>query len=271
MPSSIRHNWSLIQKAHDEGATWRELQSAFGVGFSSLANATRRGDFSSRSASEAWRVAREKCRKVSGKRIRATKYNWDLIQKFHDEGGTWREARSAFGVTMGAISKAVKRGDFRPRNVSEAVRLARKKGRGRAFHTAATKAKMSITRIRFLEANPDKNPYRLYHSSKKSYPEQRFEEALKAEGITGWIYAYQNSIYEYDFAFPEQKIDVEIDGRTHLLEHVQKIDRRRDAFSMSRGWAVLRFSAKRVKHDMGGCIQELKDMLAMRNATELVV
>jgi very-short-patch-repair endonuclease len=270
MARTIRYNWSLIQKAHDEGATWRELQSAFGVSLSSLAKAAKRGAFSPRSASEAWRVACEKGRKVVEKSARATKYNWPLIQKFHDEGGTWREARTAFGVTMGTLAKATKRGDFCPRNLSEAGRLARKKGRGRAFHTAATKAKMSKSRIRFLEANPDKNPYRLYHSSKKSYPEQRFEDALKAEGITGWIYAYQNSIYEYDFAFPGQKIDVEIDGRTHLMEHVQAIDRRRDAFSMSQGWAVLRFSASRVKHDVGGCIQELKDILAVRNTTELV-
>lgn len=201
--------------------------------------------------------------------MRPNKYDWTLIQKFHDEGGTWREARSAFGVTMGAIAKASKRGDFAPRNISEAVKLSRKKGRGKSFHTAETKAKMSKARIKFLEANPDKNPYRLYHSSKKSYPEQRFEDALKSKEITGWVYAYQNSIYEYDFAFPEQKIDVEIDGRTHLMEHVQEIDRRRDAFSRSQGWVVLRFSASRVKHDVYGCIKELEGVLAERNTQKL--
>jgi len=192
------------------------------------------------------------------------KYNWSEIQDFYDKGRTWREVRSVFGVTMGALAKASKRGDFIPRNNSQAAKLSRVRGNRPALHTKETKEKISQARVRYLEANPDKIPYRLYHSSRKSYPEQRFEAALVEAGITGWVYAYPNSIYEYDFAFPGQKIDVEIDGKTHLLENVQRIDRRRDAFSKEQGWLVLRFPASRVKQDVDGCIQELKKALRER-------
>lgn len=266
MAGVIKYDWSLIQKAHDEGSTWKELGAEFGVTVGGLHGASKRGDFSSRNASEAWRVALEKGRKVgrgAGGRVAGAgrTHNWAVIQKTHDEGATWRELGAEFGVSMSALAEASKNGNFTPRNGSEAVRLARRKGRFPTFHTAGTKAKMSISRIRYLTANPDKHPYRLYHSSKKSHPEQRFEDALVRTGVTGWQYAYQNGIYEYDFAFPKEKIDVEIDGGTHLKEHVKKIDRRRDEFSTGQGWRVLRFSASRVKRDLDGCISELREVL----------
>lgn len=128
-------------------------------------------------------------------------------------------------------------------------------------HTEETKEKIREARLLYLEANPDKVPYLLNHSSKKSYPEQVFENALIASGITGWVYNYQHGLYSYDFAFPEFKVDVEIDGGTHLNEKVKKIDERRDAFSLSRGWVVIRFTAKEVKKDVVGCMNKIKEVI----------
>jgi very-short-patch-repair endonuclease len=189
------------------------------------------------------------------------KYNWLKIQKFHDAGNTWREIQKHFGVCQAAISLARKRGDFISRNHSDANKIAYKKGRGCKKHSEQTKRKISKARIKYLTENPDKVPYLINHSSKKSYPETIFEQALISSGITGWVYAYQNGIYEYDFAWPKQKIDVEIDGSTHNLPKVQKIDARRDKFSIDNGWIVVRFSADRVKKDIISCINELKALL----------
>jgi very-short-patch-repair endonuclease len=189
------------------------------------------------------------------------KYNWLKIQKFHDAGNTWREIQKHFGVCQAAISLARKRGDFISRNHSDANKIAYKKGRGCKKHSEQTKRKISKARIKYLTENPDKVPYLINHSSKKSYPETIFEQALISSGITGWVYAYQNGMYEYDFAWPKQKIDVEIDGSTHNLPKVQKIDARRDKFSIDNGWIVVRFSADRVKKDIISCINELKALL----------
>ena len=61
---------------------------------------------------------------------------------------------------------------------------------------------------------------------------------------------------------PELKIDVEIDGATHLSEKVQKIDKKRDEFSVNEGWTVVRFTAKRVRNSIKECIEELKKIIS---------
>ncbi len=106
------------------------------------------------------------------------------------------------------------------------------------------KDKISKGRIKYLEENPDKVPYLINHSSKQSWPEKFFQKLLEDNEIAGWIYNYQCGIYSYDFAFPELKIDIEIDGATHQSEKVKAIDKRRDEYSKERGWKVLRIDAK---------------------------
>ena len=43
-------------------------------------------------------------------------------------------------------------------------------------HTENTKKKISDSRKKYLDEYPDQVPYRLYHSSKKSWPEITFEK-----------------------------------------------------------------------------------------------
>lgn len=115
---------------------------------------------------------------------------------------------------------------------------------------------------RYFKNNPNEIPYRKYHYSRgRSYPEKRFATALTENKIGGWLQEYQNSIYTYDFAFIKEKINVEIDGKTHLLSHVKKIDERRDEYSKSNGWKVIRFTAKQVNENIDDCIDKLKIML----------
>lgn len=191
------------------------------------------------------------------------KYDWNEIQKFYDEGHTWREITEKFGIKGASLGKAYKRGDFiSTRNPSDAAKLKFEKGFKRK-HSEETKKKISESRTKYLLEHPEKVPYRLNHSSKKSWPEEVFENALKSFGIVGWVSEYQNSIYQYDFAFPELKIDIEVDGGTHKTEKVQKIDKKRDEFSLTNGWKIVRFDAERVKKDVVSCINELKLLLVI--------
>jgi len=121
--------------------------------------------------------------------------------------------------------------------------------------------KLSKIRREYLEKNPDKVPYRLNHSSKKSYPEEIFEKELIKRKMSGWVYNYPMGIYQYDFAWPDLKIDVEIDGATHKQEKVKRIDERRDKFSNENGWKVIRFPASKVKNDIDSCFNELQKYL----------
>lgn len=120
------------------------------------------------------------------------------------------------------------------------------------------KEKISKGRIKYLLEHPDKVPYIINHSSKESYPERIFKQALIDSNITGWVQEYRNGLYSYDFAFPDLKIDIEIDGSTHNSEKVKKIDKRRDEWSLNEGWEVIRFSAKEVKENLILCIEKVK-------------
>jgi very-short-patch-repair endonuclease len=52
-----RYDWSLIQKDHDNGMTWRQLQDKYGLTTASISNAKKRGVFISRNKSEARKLA----------------------------------------------------------------------------------------------------------------------------------------------------------------------------------------------------------------------
>lgn len=124
-----------------------------------------------------------------------------------------------------------------------------------------TKQKISKARKKYLSENPDKVPYLLNHSSRNSYPAKRFRRILKDINICGWIEEYQFSRYSFDFAFPDIKLDVEIDGGTHKLPEVIAKDKERDEYSKSQGWTVLRIEAGMVNNNARGAIELLMDAI----------
>lgn len=185
------------------------------------------------------------------------KYNWKEIFEYYNAEHTAKDCCQKFGCSISAFTGNVKRYNFKTRSQSEAAKLAVKQGRLGKPIPQAVREKISKSRIKYLEENPDKVPYLLNHSSKISWPEKLFQDALIKRGIKGWEYNFRNGIYAYDFAFPEIKLDVEIDGATHTTEKVKKIDARRDAWSKSKGWKVIRFTAKEVMSDVNKCIDFL--------------
>lgn len=126
-----------------------------------------------------------------------------------------------------------------------------------------TKKKLSVSRTNYLLAHPDQVPYILNHSSKRSYPELMLDKALNNSQLTGWTTQYQQGLYSYDFAFPSIKLDIEIDGGTHTSEKVLAKDLRRDTFSASLGWVVIRFPASKIKKDLDLCIETIKEIVSI--------
>ena len=189
---------------------------------------------------------------------RSKKYDWAEIQKEYDSGLSQRDLREKYGIAMASFAKAAKRGDIIFRTKTEAGKLLKP-----ISHSERTKKKISLIRKKFLFKNPDKIPYRLNFKNgirKQSYPEALFEAALKQNNITGGISEYPIGIYNYDFAFPELKIDVEIDGALHLTEKIIARDAERDKWSQKQGWTVIRFTAKQVLKDVYSCIEILKKL-----------
>ena len=188
------------------------------------------------------------------------KYDWSEIQREYDRGSSYKDLMKKYGMSFAALVEASSRGDLNARTISEASRLAKIK----YPYVTSSKTKKKLARIqrKFLRLHPEKMPYLVAHSFQESYPEKVFKMALHENRISGWMQYYQNGIYEYDFAFPELKIDVEIDGATHYSDRVKAIDKRRDMWSKSQGWRIIRFKAQKVKLHTTECIQELIKIIA---------
>ena len=72
--------------------------------------------------------------------------------------------------------------------------------------------------------------------------------------------------YCLDFAIPELKIDIEVDG-----EHYHKIgnshDRKRNWALRNRGWKIIRFFGKEIKEDIDKCIDKIKAIITEREVS----
>ena len=145
------------------------------------------------------------------------------------------------GASKSSDNRIAKQSQTKKDNLKNGITVHNWKGKN---HTLETKDKISKSRKKFLEENPSQVPYKLNHSSKQSWPEKFFQQLLEDNNIIGWVYNYQHGIYSYDFAFPEIKLDIEIDGATHQTAKVIEIDKRRDEYSRANGWKVLRIDAK---------------------------
>ena len=68
--------------------------------------------------------------------------------------------------------------------------------------------------------------------------------------------------YETDFAWPEARVIVELDGwDTHRTQRAFQQDRRRDVALSKAGWTVLRFTYRDVVHDPGYVTSTLDRLL----------
>jgi len=108
-------------------------------------------------------------------------------------------------------------------------------------HSEETKSKISKSRIKFLHENPEMVPYKLNHYSKgRSYAEEYWKVILDTNDLQ-YVEQYQIGPYQLDFAFLDQKIDLEIDGDQHYLDkRVIDSDARRNNYLKDLGWTVIR-------------------------------
>lgn len=165
--------------------------------------------------------------------------NWEEIQKFYDNNGTYRTVRDTFGISMATIAKAVKQGLLKTRKCMETRKLLGIKG---TSHTQETKDKMSKIRSQFLKDNPDKHPWR-QHDKFKSQPCESLKKFLKELNVN-FIEELQGVVdgrhFSIDIALPDKMIAIEVNGIHHyepdgsLSPYYQE---RHDLIT-SKGWKV---------------------------------
>jgi very-short-patch-repair endonuclease len=92
--------------------------------------------------------------------------------------------------------------------------------------------------------------------------EREMLEGIRRIGYHVYAWPHYNVAgYELDIAFPDEKLDVECDGKYWHMRHPER-DARRDLDLTSWGWTVLRFSGTRIHRDIEGCVAEVDAKLA---------
>jgi very-short-patch-repair endonuclease len=90
---------------------------------------------------------------------------------------------------------------------------------------------------------------------------------MRAAGITGWVRGYWFGGCELDFAFPELRVAVEVDGWAwHVDVERFRHDRRRQNILELAGWTVLRFTWHDLTERPEHVVAEIKAALARRPA-----
>ena len=100
--------------------------------------------------------------------------------------------------------------------------------------------------------------------SPESPMEAALQRALEAHGVRP-VLQYRVGTYRLDFAFPEKRVGVEVDGHAYHSTKIQRArDAQRDRFLAGLGWAVLRFTGTEVYQNPTACAKEIASILASR-------
>jgi very-short-patch-repair endonuclease len=183
-----------------------------------------------------------------------TPYDWIQIQKEYDSGKSLRE----LGPNLNTLAKAKKRGWFTPRSLSESglIRAVTKP----LVHSKETKEKLREHMIRRLEEGTYPTLGRNFKGRPQSYPERWMESVIKTRfNDQSYITEYGIGIYSLDFAWPEIKKCIEVDGATHELT-VDK-DAKRDKWLTEQGWQTLRIEWKKCVKDKEIYIIQAKEFI----------
>lgn len=115
--------------------------------------------------------------------------------------------------------------------------------------------------LKWMKENPEKTAWR---KSNMSYPEKVFLSYLEESGISdNFLIEREKSVFPYfiDFAFVDLKIAIEIDGSQHLEEKRKKSDEKKDKLLLSKGWRVLRITAKQVLENKRETIDQVNSFI----------
>lgn len=99
-----------------------------------------------------------------------------------------------------------------------------------------------------------------------SFPERLLWAKLRNRQLSGWKFRRQHPIGPYfaDFACPEVKLVVELDGDTHGEEPQQHRDAVRTRLMETEGWQVLRIWNAYLMENIDGVLDTILDNLEHR-------
>jgi very-short-patch-repair endonuclease len=159
------------------------------------------------------------------KKINLENFNWEELQKKHDEG----VVLSKLGVSPKVIDAAVKSGVFVKRKITRKL-------------SSEVKKNISEKRKEWLRNNPDKHPWR-NKDKFKSVPCEYLKTKLRDAGISfdEEVIISNEKNYSVDILIPSKNLIIEVNGNQHYdrLGKLLPYYKKRHDHIVSLGWNVI--------------------------------
>jgi len=165
----------------------------------------------------------------------------EKIRLMYNEGWAKRRLKEQFNKELVAIALQ----GLKLRTKSEAIKLAHKKYPESFKCSDKTREKIRKARVNYLKKKTGQTAYERRAQNKMSYGEKWLHDLF----IKNKVYEKYDVINEYcefpyfiDFAFVNEKIAVEFDGKCHFEngKRRQDHDRKKDEHLNKKGWRVFR-------------------------------
>jgi very-short-patch-repair endonuclease len=192
-----------------------------------------------------------------------SKYCWEDIQKFYDQGHSLAEVRIKFGMSSATIFKAQKAQKFVARSAGAGVKIARAKNPNIGKMTDDIKTKISESMKVAHEEGRAWNIGKSRWNNEPSYPEKWFIQVIENEfDNKSYIREMPFGRFSLDFAWPDIKLCIEIDGEQHQRCEIQKArDIAKNVLLEQSGWKVLRMPWKEVCLNSKNWIEKAKSFI----------
>lgn len=138
-----------------------------------------------------------------------SKYNWDEVQKFYNDGHTLKQCSEKFGMCQASFFKAAKRGLFKARLAADSLRMFYKDGGNRKPTSEETKQK-----LREKIASKVENGTWHYSFSKVRTHELNSKFVGKVKLMGMWEYEYAKYLDDNNIEWrrPKEKFYYEFEG-----------------------------------------------------------
>lgn len=192
-------------------------------------------------------ITREKLRLAAKARINVNKQinkfkqnDIDRIRKLYESGYS---SKDLLKIEDKSLVRFTLKG--RKRTRQESVILAHKRYPESFKLSDKTKNKIRKARVEYLKKQTGKTAFERRFNGQMSYGEQKLHDLF----VKNHIYEKYDVINEYcefpyflDFAFINEKVDVEFDGKWHFTERRQLHDKKRDNYLQQKDWRIYRIA-----------------------------
>lgn len=174
---------------------------------------------------------------------------YEIIQKEYDSGLSLRDLSEKYNLAKHTI-----RINIKTRNNSQAAKIARKKYPDSYIWTDVMRQKQRINRLNYLNKKSGKSAWEKRSRGELSYLEEWFNKKCEERNIYkkyDVINEYTIFPYSIDFAFINEKVAVELDGKCHFINGIERIEKdiKKDNFLISSGWKIFRIRYDQIADD----------------------